>query len=153
MNKSSSNVEYREIQVEDIPVLFQIRIDTWHNTNGDQELKDLGITHESVKKLIQSKSHFGWIALIHQKTIGFAMGDIEKGEMWVIAVLKDFEGKGIGTELLHRVENDLWNAGWSEIWLTTDLDDSQRCVGFYKHLGWTDWKFENDRFMKKLKPK
>ena len=40
--------------------------------------------------------------------------------------------------------------GWEEIWLTTDVDENLRAVGFYRHLGWEDWKFEDgDRFMRK----
>ena len=38
-------------------------------------------------------------------------------------------------------------------WLTTDVDENLRAVGFYRHLGWEDWKFEDgDRFMKKRLP-
>ena len=74
------------------------------------------------------------------------------GEMWVIAVLNKHEGKGIGKKLLTLVEDWLWSEGWKEIWLTTDPDETDRAVGFYRHLGWKDWKLEKDRHMRKRKP-
>ena len=60
-------------------------------------------------------------------------------------------GRGIGKALLTRIEEWLWSEGWKEIWLTTDLDETDRAVGFYRHLGWKDWKIEKDRYMKKVK--
>jgi GNAT superfamily N-acetyltransferase len=78
------------------------------------------------------------------------MGHAKTGEMWVIAVLKEFEGRGVGRALIARVEEWLAKVGWSEVWLTTDVDENFRAVGFYKRLGWTDWKFEHgDRYMRK----
>ena len=49
------------------------------------------------------------------------------------------------------VEDWLSSEGWKEIWLTTDRGENIRAVGFYRHLGWSDWKVEpdGDRFMKK----
>ena len=78
------------------------------------------------------------------------MGNKTTGEMWVIAVLPEFEGQGIGKCLLQLVENWLITEGCSELWLTTDPNETMRCVGFYRHLGWEDWKFaDGDRFMRK----
>jgi len=99
-------------------------------------------------------SHRGWVAEGEGQVIGFAIGNRLTGEMWVIAVLKEYEGHGIGMRLLTSVENWLFSEGWNEIWLTTDPDENCRAVGFYRHLGWKDWKLEpdGDRFMKKTHP-
>lgn len=142
---------YREITAADIPAIFDVRVATWHNVNGQQEMTRLGITPASVETMMNS-THRGWLCESGDQVVGFAMGNIESGEMWVIAVLKEFEGHGIGKELLRLVEQWLFSGGWSEIWLTTDVDESLRAVGFYRHLGWVDWKFDDgDRFMKKLR--
>jgi len=78
----------------------------------------------------------------------------ETGEMWVIAVLPEYEQKGIGAELLARVENALWTAGWNEIWLTTDLDIALRSYGFYRYQGWMDREIRDAfRYMQKRNPK
>ncbi|MCH9657015.1 MAG: GNAT family N-acetyltransferase [Planctomycetes bacterium] len=144
-------MQFREIQREDIPALFAVRIATWDNPRGEAELNALGITVDSVSQMLE-ESHRGWLCEIENRVVGFVLGNKETGEMWVIAVLKEHEGKGIGKQLLTRIEEWLWSEGWKEIWLTTDLDESHRAVGFYRHLGWEDWKLENDRFMKKTRP-
>ncbi len=70
--------------------------------------------------------------------------------MSVIAVLKEFENQGIGRSMMQLVEDWLVAEGCRELWLTTDPDGNYRADGFYKHLGWVDWKFEDgDRFKKK----
>ena len=92
---------------------------------------------------------------VGSRVVGFAMGNRDDGEMWVIAVLKEFEDRGIGRRLLGFVEEWLFAEGWEEIWLTTDPDETFRAVGFYRRLGWRDWKLEpdGDRFMKKTNPR
>ena len=141
---------FREIQIEDVESLFEIRIATWHNSNGRDELTAMGITRDSVRQLMQD-SHRGWLCETDDRKVGFAMGNKGTGEMWVIAVLKDFEGRGIGKQLLRLVEEWLWSHRWKEIWLTTDTDENCRAVGFYRHEGWKDWKIEcGQRYMRKM---
>lgn len=143
-------MKLREIEIEDLPTIFEVRIATWHNPNGTEELTRFGITIESVTQMFETGSHNGWLCEMDGQIVGFAMGDRTNGEMWVIAVLKEHEGKGIGRAVLDEVESWLASCGWQEIWLTTDVDETLRAVGFYRHLGWEDWKFQDgDRFMRK----
>ncbi len=139
----------REMEVNDLPEIFELRIATWHNSNGREELNQMGITIESVSEMMMN-CHKGWLCEADSRITGFAMGDSDNGEMWVIAVLKEYEDQGIGRRLLEKVEDWLFSKGWKEIWLTTDADESVRAVEFYRHLGWKDWKREDgDRFMRK----
>lgn len=141
---------FREITPDDIGAIFTIRVATWHNDRGAEELTEWGITPESVRGMLAS-SHRGWLCELDSEPVGFAMGNRTNGEMWVIAVLREHEGHGIGKHLLSLVENWLFAEGWNEIWLTTDLDESLRAVGFYRHLDWQDWKLaDGDRFMRKF---
>jgi len=147
-----STPTFREIRPTDMDAVFAIRVATWHNNRGAEELTEWGITPESVRAMLHA-SHRGWLCEVDSRPVGFAMGDGATGEMWVIAVLRAYEGQGIGTRLLSLVEEWLFDQGFSEIWLTTDVDESLRAVGFYRHLGWDDWKFENgNRFMRKRRP-
>ena len=149
----TADYHYREIEYADIPALFETRIATWHNNRGAEELNQMGITPDSVQTRLET-THRGWLCESNGTTIGFAMGDCSRGEMWVIAVRREHEGRGIGRRLLTLVEDWLFREGWQEIWLTTDPDESVRAVGFYRHLGWRDWKLEQggDRYMKKHVP-
>jgi GNAT superfamily N-acetyltransferase len=70
------------------------------------------------------------------------MGDRSTGELLVLALLPQYEGRGIGGNLIQCVENWLARSGCKRAWLTTGLDQNLRAYGFYRHLGWTDWKIE-----------
>ena len=140
----------REIQVKDIPALFEVRIATRENVFSMEELAALGITPASVEEMMES-SHRGWLCEVGGRVVGFAVGNRITGEIWVIALLPEYEKKGIGGHLMDRIETWLWEEGWSEIWLTTDLDMSLRAYGFYRQRGWLDWKIVDGlRFMKKV---
>ena len=85
--------------------------------------------------------------------LGFAIGNGGTGEMWVIALLPEAEGRGIGARLLGRVEAWLWSLGWDRIWLTTDLDRGLRADGFYRRQGWTELRIEEgQRVLGKRRP-
>lgn len=145
-------MEYREITPDDMTAIFSVRVRTWHNPNGAEELEHMGINPTSVCEMLRS-SHKGWLAEENGEVVGFTMGNRETGEMWVIAVLQEFENRGIGRTLLQLVEDGLVSEGCHELWLTTDPDETTRAVGFYRHLGWDDWKMEDgDRYMKKTIP-
>jgi GNAT superfamily N-acetyltransferase len=143
---------YREIEAHDVPDLFAVRVATRENALSREELARLGITEETVRASLAT-THRGWLCEAEGRVVGFAMGNRETGEMWVIALLPEHEGRGIGAELLTRVEEWLWSEGWNEIWLTTDLDPSLRAYGFYRRNGWVDRETtSNLRYMKKRKP-
>lgn len=143
----------REIVPADMDAIFAVRVATWHTPNAKEDMTRMGITPEAVLAMMRDRTR-GWIAEVGARAIGFTMGHARTGEMWVIAVLKEFEGRGVGRALMARVEGWLAAEGCRETWLTTDVDENDRAVGFYKRLGWTDWKFEHgDRYMRKrLRP-
>ena len=146
-------MKYRELLPTDMDAIFDVRVKTWHNANGAEELHSMGITPESVCEIIKS-SHRGWVAENETQIVGFVMGNKNTAEMWVIAVLPEYEGQGIGRSLMNLVEEWLFSEGCDELWLTTDPDENFRAVGFYRRLGWKDWKIEDgDRFMKKTSNK
>jgi GNAT superfamily N-acetyltransferase len=70
--------------------------------------------------------------------VGFSMADGSNGEFWVVAVLPDHEGRGIGRHLIERGQKWLHDKGWQEIWLWTSPDTSTRAYKLYTLLGWRD---------------
>lgn len=143
---------FREIEAPDVPAIFAVRVATRENTLSLEELTGLGITEDSVLAML-GRTHRGWLCEDGGQVVGFAMGNWENGELWVIALLPGYEGRGIGAELLTRVENWLWSEGWGEIWLTTDVDTSLRAYGFYLRQGWVDREIKDGmRYMKKTNP-
>ncbi len=145
-------LHFREITRGDIPTLFRVRVATRENAYTREELQGLGITVSSVSAMIDT-THRGWLCEDDNKVVGFAMGNRKSGEMWVIAVLPEYEGRGIGSQLLAFVEDWLWSEGWREIWLTTDVNPTLRAYGFYRNQGWLDHEIRDDvRYMRKAIP-
>lgn len=145
-------LRFREIVRGDVPALFAVRVATRENAYTREELRGLGITEGSVTAMIGS-SHRGWLCEDEGRAVGFAMGNRGTGEMWVIAVLPGYEGLGIGRRLLGLVEDWFWSEGWTEIWLTTDLDPKFRAYGFYRKMGWLDRDIRDGlRYMRKPRP-
>jgi ribosomal protein S18 acetylase RimI-like enzyme len=121
----------------DIPDVFAVRVSTAENSVTMEELEDeYELTPESLAAAIQDSAK-GWVCEIGDQIVGFAMGNIESGELTVIAVLSEFECRGIGQMLLDKVRKWLFDAGHNEIWLLTTPDPSFRAYGFYLSQGWT----------------
>jgi ribosomal protein S18 acetylase RimI-like enzyme len=141
----------REIELTDIPSLFQVRTATDENRLSMEQLAALAITPETVKEKLLG-SFKGWLCEDEGRVVGFVMGDRSTGEMWVIAVLPGHIRQGIGSQLLARVENWLFSMGCAEIWLVTGLRTELRAYSFYRKHGWEDWKIEyKTRYMKKMR--
>lgn len=142
-------MQIRPITQADVPALFEVRVATHQNAMTLAELERLGITPGSVATMLGT-THAGWLCEDGGRVVGFAMGNRETGELWVIALLPDYLGRGIGSQLLRAVEAWLGEQGWDRIWLTTDTDVSLRAYTFYRQHGWVDDRIEGgDRYMVK----
>ena len=139
----------RDIELSDVPALFAVRVATDENRLTRDELTRQGITEVSVRERLLRTLH-GWLVEEDGRVVGFSMGDRATGELWVIAVLPDYIQRGIGSELMRRVEAWLAENGCRNLWLTTDLDTRLRAYSFYRHRGWEDWKEEGGmRYLRK----
>jgi ribosomal protein S18 acetylase RimI-like enzyme len=115
-------------------------------------LAEQGIT---VKSVIESlgKSHDGYLCESSRRVVGFAMANLKAGELWVIAVLPEYERRGIGRELLRLTEALLWSAGHASIWLWTGPDRGTRAFRLYSSSGWTESELKHHQlFMTKKLP-
>ncbi len=132
----------RQITHADIPALFHVRPRTRENALTLEELRALGITPETVAAWMGGSTQ-GWLwEELPNEVVGFCMADRESAELLVIALLPEYEGRGIGGRLMHQAESWLADSGCKVAWLTTDLDSTLRAYGFYRHRGWTEWKVE-----------
>ena len=135
-------VTFRDVAAADVPALFHVRTRTRENRYTLEELQDRGITPQSVAERLASSCR-GWLCTHAGQIVAFCMADRSTGELWVIAVLPEYEGQGIGNRLMSLAEDWLWASGYTRAWLTTDIDPSLRAYGFYRQRGWTDWKLED----------
>jgi ribosomal protein S18 acetylase RimI-like enzyme len=142
-------MRFRETTEADVPDLFAVRVATHENRLTQEELSSIGITEDSVKERLNG-SYKGWLCEAGGKVVGFAMGDKSSGEMWVIAVLPEYIGRGIGSSLLISVEIWLRASGCTRAWLTTDVDTKLKAYTFYRRHGWIDDRIEDGlRYMTK----
>jgi len=120
----------------DIAATFSVRLSTVENAITMERLEsDYGITAESMTDAMAGDVK-GWICEDAGVAVGFAMGNASNGEVLVVAVRPEYEGKGIGKNVLARVRDWLFRAGHQEIWLLTTPDRGLRAYGFYRSLGW-----------------
>ncbi|MEM1112450.1 MAG: GNAT family N-acetyltransferase [Pseudomonadota bacterium] len=120
----------------DIRDAFSIRTSTLENALTLAELEEeYGLTPDSLDEAMNGSAR-GWIGEVEGKAVGFAMGDGDTGELTVIAVRPEFEGLGIGTQLLHKVESWLFSRGHRELWLLTTPDPNLRAYRLYVAKGW-----------------
>ena len=78
--------------------------------------EDYGITSESLAQAMSSHVS-GWLCEDSDVVVGFSMGDRLNGEIQVVAVLPEYEGHGIGKNLLTKVQSWLFSKGHETIWL------------------------------------
>ena len=138
---------FREITATDVPALFYVRPRTRENALTFDELQRLGINPRSVTESLD-RSTKGWVCEDSGRIVAFSMADSATGEFLVIAVLPEYEGRGVGGRLMALTEEWLAASGCQRAWLTTDIDTTLRAYGFYRKRGWTDWKIERgNRYM------
>jgi len=93
----------------------------------------------------------GWLCECGSEVVGFTLANGQNGELWVIAVRPEYEGRGIGSHLYALTEGWLRSLDWKEIWLWTSLDPRLKAYSFYRKHGWIDSDIRgNQRFMKKV---
>ena len=95
-------MNYRLIDPQDLGEIFDLRAVTRENPYSREDLRQIGITEESVAERLRRATHRGWLGEVGGKP--------------------EFEGKAIGSRLLGAVEEWLASAGWKELWLWTSSD-------------------------------
>ena len=66
---------------------------------------------------------------------GFCAADPANGTIWALFVDSDYQGRGIGRQLVAMGLRDLREAGWAEASLSTEV--GSRAERFYVLGGWT----------------
>lgn len=99
-------------------------------------LAELGISAESRAADFASERLAGHVARRDGRLHGDSFGDLQTGEVAVLALLPEAEGQGLGRQLLSRVEDGLCARGHRRRCLVCAADPNGRSYGFYRHLGW-----------------
>ena len=127
---------FRPVRITDIEALFDVRAATRDFPLSRANLASIGITAESTVADLSNGKATGWICADDSRVVAFCLGDLATGEVLVLAVLPEYEGRGIGRTLLLSVVEGLRAAGHARLWLAASSNPAVRAHGFYRRLGW-----------------
>jgi GNAT superfamily N-acetyltransferase len=132
----SAGVEVRSAVPGDAAACLLIRGKTRQNAATPEKLAEYGITAQTWHDDIASGTLSGYVAVTRGSIIGYCYGNKQTGEIAVLALLPEYEGRGIGRELLERTVKHLIRLGHKRLFLGCSSDPATRSHGFYRHLGW-----------------
>ncbi len=121
---------------DDAAACIALRGQTRQNAISAAELAAMGITAGSWAEDIRSGATPGHVAWLGETLAGYCFGDRDSGEVLVLALRPEFEGQGLGRDLLARVVQQLAVQGHRRLFLGCSTDAASRSHGFYRHLGW-----------------
>lgn len=136
MSSGSNDHEIARAVPADAPDCVRMRGMTRENAVPEERLRAYGITAESWADDIRVSTLLGWVARRGGRLIGYCFGASKTGEVVVLALLPQEEGKGLGRHLLELVVKDLRSQGHNRLFLGCASDPAVRSYGFYRHLGW-----------------
>jgi GNAT superfamily N-acetyltransferase len=131
-----SDLTIRAATEVDIESLFDIRARTRENPIPRRYLTFIGITPESWAASLRSGRERTWVCFDGVAPAGFCGANALHGEVVVLAVLPEHEGRAIGTRLLTCAVDWLRSRGCSRLGLATNPDPEGRAYGFYRSHGW-----------------
>ena len=119
----------REAQEADISQMMKVRLEVNENQLSDPSW----VTYEDCHEYIHNRGK-GWVAETDDRIVGFAIADLKDDNVWALFMHPDFEKKGIGKKLHHKMLDWYFNQGKKKIWLSTD--PNSRANEFYERQGW-----------------
>jgi len=129
-------MKFRRTEPKDIEQTYSVRARTRQNPMSRAQLISAGFDPESVSRSFSTGEYVGWVCEAGNDVAGFATGDTRTGEVLVVAVLPEHEGKGIGKTLLSLLVGSMTEQGCSTFWLLASPDPDMRAHGFYRANGW-----------------
>jgi GNAT superfamily N-acetyltransferase len=141
----------REATASDLRGISRVRTSVRENLMTVEQLRQLGITNESVAASFLADSK-GWVAEHSGEIVAFAIADRTAQSIFALFVLPDWEDCGVGSRLLDLALSWLHENGASAVWLTTG--PGTKAAGFYERRGWEatgrgergDTRYEIDLF-------
>ncbi len=117
---------YRRAVPEDAFGCISIRGRTRENAFSPEQLEVIGITPETWADGIMNGNYLGYVCCAGNGMVGYCFGDRDSGEIGVLALLPDYESRGIGKSLLNLVVEDFRAMGYKRLHLGCAKDPATR---------------------------
>ncbi|MBQ2894717.1 MAG: GNAT family N-acetyltransferase [Clostridia bacterium] len=140
------SVTYKIMQKEDIDSVIPLFIEYWNGT-GDQWTYDL--VYKRIWQVLGSPDSYCLMAFEGENVVAFAMGrmetffDLTAYNLVEIVVTKNYQNKGIGTQMMLELEKRVKQLGVSLIQLSAVNDDMHE--HFYGKLGYKNTTSMNSK--------
>ena len=117
----------------------------------EKEWGDLNIV--SLGKMHHAEKLNGFVALEHEKVVGFVLYHFVNNECEIVALYSDIENNGIGTALINTMKDFAIKNNCKRLFLIT-TNDNIRGIAFYQKKGFVIAKIHVDAIKnsRKLKP-
>ena len=121
-------VEYKILEEQDLELMLDF-ID-------DENTK---YSIDALKKYIDEKNNFGFIAKANNKIIGFAFGYLQNRPdgkimfyLYAIDIEKKYQGNGYGTNLMNYIKEYVSTLGCYKMYLSTNKSNVSACKCYEK---------------------
>jgi GNAT superfamily N-acetyltransferase len=128
MEKKLAHEVFRQAVVGDIPAMHRVRLAVRENRLTSRRIGEADYVPEI------TATGRGWVALRDGAVAGFAIGNLETGNIWALFVDPDAEGCGYGGKLHDMMVSHMFGAGLERLRLGTA--QGTRAERFYLARGW-----------------
>jgi GNAT superfamily N-acetyltransferase len=122
---------FRVAEEQDIPGMTAVRLAVVENRLSDPGWLTRQVWMDS---LAGSGNACSWVCELDGRIAGFSCGRIGEADIWALFVDPEFEGRGIGSQLLALATEWLSENGVATIGLSTT--ERTRADAFYQRKGW-----------------
>lgn len=126
----------REMGPKDIAACYHIRRSSRDNPLLEEDILNPDGWINAYRMCLERETERGWMAEWGGDGVGFVLGENEYGEIRELAVLPDFERRGIGQALLVTMQQWLLQNHYSLHGIIRP-DPSLSAYGFLLRRGWT----------------
>jgi GNAT superfamily N-acetyltransferase len=125
----------RDAAAADVPSMFDVRAAVNENRMTRAEFAAKGVTENGVRQSLATHLR-GWVAEVDGRVVAYSLADGARGCVYAVFVLAEYQRRGVGTELLSRATEWLFECGFRSVFL--DTDPATQAYEFYRRRGWVD---------------
>jgi GNAT superfamily N-acetyltransferase len=106
------------------------------NAVKENRLSDPALVADKDVEEYMTRRGRGWVCVMNEKIVGFAIVDMIENNVWALFVLPEFEARGIGKKLHQAMLEWYFVHTMEPIWLSTA--PYSRAERFYRMQGWKE---------------